>query len=54
MYIQSRAVTNVEAVDRIVLDVDVVHRAGSKDFAELNEVVRPLQIYQLCFNHRIE
>jgi hypothetical protein len=39
--VNASAVTNTEAVNRIVLDVDVMNRAGSKDFAELDEVVRP-------------
>lgn len=39
MDVDSRAVANAEAMNRIVLDVKVVHRAVTEDFAELNEVV---------------
>lgn len=37
--IQTSTVTNSEAVDGIVLDIDVVNRAVSKNLADLDKVV---------------
>jgi hypothetical protein len=34
------AVADTEAMNRVVLDVDIVDRARSEDFAKLDEVVR--------------
>jgi hypothetical protein len=42
--VNASTVADTETVYRVVLNVDVVDRAGSKDFAELDEVVRPGQI----------
>lgn len=39
--IKSCTVTDTEAMDRVVLDVDIVDRAVAKDFTEFDEVIRP-------------
>jgi hypothetical protein len=39
--IDTCTVANAEAVNRVVLDVDVMDRAGSKHFVHFDEVVGP-------------
>ena len=37
-------VADAEAVDRVVLDVNIVNRTGPKDLAQLDEVVRSVNV----------
>lgn len=39
--IKASAVADIEAMNRVVLDVDIVDGARSKDLADLDKVVRP-------------
>lgn len=42
--IDASAIANAEAVDWVVLDVNVMDRARSEDFAELDEVIWPANV----------
>lgn len=42
IYVYTSTIANAEAVNRVVLDIDVMDRAISKNLAELNEVVGPI------------
>jgi hypothetical protein len=44
VYIDSRAITDAEAMDWVVLNVNIMDRARSEDFAKLNEVVRSVGV----------
>jgi hypothetical protein len=47
--VKSGAATDAEAVHRVVLDVDIVNRAASQNFAKLDKVVGPGRV-SLCSN----
>jgi hypothetical protein len=49
MNVDACTAANTEAMYRVVLDVDVVNRARSKDFADLNEVIRSVMVSG-CFS----
>lgn len=44
VHIQTSAVADTETMNRVVLNVDVVDRARTKDLGELNEMVRPSRV----------
>ena len=46
--IKPSAVGNSEAMDRVILDVNIVNRTGSKNFGELNEMVGPESFVSTC------